>query len=55
MLASVWSLGFHSVSDGKCRKQKSFYARISMGLKLNQNIILIPKLFKSSLDILRVL
>lgn len=46
-------LDFILLVMGKCRKQKS-YARTSMELKLIQNIP-IPKLFKSSLDILRVL
>lgn len=46
-------LDFILLVMGKCRKQKSD-ARTSMELKLIRNIP-IPKLFKSSLDILRVL
>lgn len=34
MLASVWSLGFHSVSDGKMQKTKVICQNIN-GAKIN--------------------
>lgn len=47
MLASVWSLGFHSASNGKKNvKTNILPCRISMKLKLNENIILISKLLE---------
>lgn len=54
-VASVWSLGFHSSNDEKMWKTKILLCRTSTKLKLNQNIITKAKLFKSSLDILRIL
>lgn len=47
ILASVWSLGLYSASDGKMWKQIPFHAE-HHEVKLNQNIIPVSKLFQSS-------